>query len=284
MGAEIGRGSHGRVFEALEIHSGRPCAIKVLNSMLATDEQFVYRLWREARSLEALWGTSVVEIYGFGQDVTGATYLAMELLEGQTLADRLADLEMFGDRMSAYDVLVCLEPIVRALHTAHGMNIIHRDLKPANIFLVEAHAGGGSRLMDFGLAKMEDELSLTQSGMVAGSPHYMAPEMLKGKPFDHRIDVYSVGAVAFRALAGRPMFPGEQITDVLTQVVRDPRPNLTEFRPDLPAEVDWWVQQALAIEPDARYSDCVSLWNGLLTAIQVGNTPSSHRARLLVTI
>jgi serine/threonine-protein kinase len=177
-----------------------------------------------------------------------------------------------------------LEPVCRALHTAHCMGIIHRDVKPANIFLVDRHAGGGARLMDFGLAKVEDQLSLTQSGVVAGSPHYMAPEMLRGLTFDHRIDVYSVAAVTFRALAGRPMFPGDQMTDVLKKVIRDDRPSLTALRPDLPPEVDEWVQYALAIDPDHRYQDVLAMWNGLLQAIRSGDSPSSHRARLLVSM
>jgi serine/threonine-protein kinase len=97
--SEVGSGSHGQVYSARELETERACAVKLLNANTASDDQFVYRLWREARSLEALWGTSVVEIYGFGQDPSGASYLVMELLRGQTLAEHLADLELFDDRM-----------------------------------------------------------------------------------------------------------------------------------------------------------------------------------------
>jgi serine/threonine-protein kinase len=282
---EIGQGSHGQVFAAVDSASGRRVAIKVLNPSVEGDDQFVQRLWREARSLAALWGTSVVEVYAFGQDQEDdAVYMAMELLQGETLSEHIEELELFDSRMSAYDILVATQPIVIALNTAHKLGIIHRDIKPSNIFLVDPEAGGGSRLMDFGLAKVDDQLALTRAGVVAGSPNYMAPEMLRSEPFDHRIDVYSLGAVIYRALAGQPLFPGENPTQVLLKVLKDPRPRLTDLRPDLSPLVDDWVQEALSLDPSYRYLDTPSLWNGLLAAVQRGRNPSAYRARSLAPI
>jgi len=262
---EIGQGAHGQVFSAIDTTDNRRVAVKVLNPMLEGDNQFIQRLWREARSMAALWGTSVVEVYAFGQDQEdGSVFMVMELLQGETLSDRLNDLELFDCRMNAYDVLVATQPIAAALNTAHKMGIIHRDIKPSNIFLVDPDIGGGSRLMDFGLAKVDDQLALTRVGVVAGSPNYMAPEMLRTEPFDHRIDVYSLAAVIFRALAGQPLFPGDNPTHVLLRVLRDPRPRLTTFRPDLPPQVDDWVQEALSLDPSYRYLDTPRLWTPLL--------------------
>lgn len=281
LGPEIGEGAHGQVFAAADMVENRLVAVKVLRPMLDGEQQYVHRLYREARSLAALWGQSVVEVYGFGQDPSGSVYLAMELLQGRTLAEHLDGLEEFGDRMSPYALLVAIEPIARALHTAHQMGIIHRDVKPSNIFLLDEEIGGGARLMDFGLAKVDDQMSLTQTGVVAGSPHYMAPEMLRAEPFDHRIDVYSLAAVMFRALAGQPMFPAETTHEILLRVLREPRPRITPLRPDLHPAVDDWVQESLALDPSDRYLDVPSMWNGLLAAVQLGETPSAIKARYL---
>jgi serine/threonine-protein kinase len=105
--------------------------------------------------------------------------------------------------------------------------------------------------------------------------------MLCGEKFDHRIDVYSLAAVIFRALAGQPLFPGENPALVLLRVVREARPKLTAFRPELSTHVDDWVQYALALDPRQRYPDVVSMWNGLLAAVQQGRSPSSLRARYI---
>lgn len=282
---EIGRGAHGQVFASVDSASGRRVAIKVLNPSLEGDDQFVQRLWREARSLAALWGTSVVEVYAFGQDQDdGSVYMAMELLQGETLSERLDELELFDSRMSAHDILAATRPIAEALNKAHKLGIIHRDLKPSNIFLVDEEAGGGSRLMDFGLAKVDDQLALTRAGVVAGSPNYMAPEMLRNEPFDHRIDVYSLAAVIYRALAGQPLFPGDNPTQVLLRVLKDPRPRLTDLRPDLSPMVDDWVQEALSLDPSFRFLDTPSMWNGLLKAIQQGRSHGALRTRALLPI
>lgn len=282
LGREIGRGAHGQVFSATDTADNRRVAVKVLNPMLEGEDQFIQRLWREARSMAALWGTSVVEVYAFGQDQDdGSVFMVMELLQGETLSERIENLELFDSRMNVYDVLSATQPIASALHTAHKMGIIHRDVKPSNIFLVDPDIGGGSRLMDFGLAKVDDQLALTRAGVVAGSPNYMAPEMLRSEPFDHRIDVYSLAAVMFRALAGQPLFPGDDPMTVLLRVLREPRPRLTTFRPDLPPQVDDWVQEALSLDPSYRYLDMPSMWNALLAAVQRGRSPSAYRARLL---
>jgi eukaryotic-like serine/threonine-protein kinase len=278
--SELGRGGHGLVFKAFDQEQQIEVALKILNQSIADDPQYTVRLWREAQSLAALWGSSVVRVYGFGTDEeNGFVYMSMELLEGETLADHLRDLEVFGDRMSAFSVLETLDPVARALHTAHTRGIIHRDLKPSNIILLFPEKGGGTRLMDFGLAKIQGSMQLTQAGMVAGSPSYIAPEVWRAKPFDHRIDVYSFAAVIFRAFAGMPPFTGESMVDILMAATMGERPKLSPIRPELGPDIDAWVVKALAIESEDRYPYISSMWNDLIRIVMHGNGPSANKAR-----
>jgi serine/threonine-protein kinase len=278
--SEIGRGGHGVVFCARDREGGGKVALKILNQAVTDDPQYTVRLWREAQSLAALWGECVVRVYGFGTDEErGFVYMAMEFLDGETLGEFLGNLEDFGDKLSAFRVLETLDPVARALHTAHSKGIIHRDLKPANIIVLYPETGGGTRLMDFGLAKIHGAMQLTQAGMVAGSPSYIAPEVWRAKPFDHRIDVYSFGAVIFRALAGEPPFRGASMVDILMAATMGDRPKLSVFRPDLPPGVDAWVAKTLAIDADARYPYISSMWNDFIRLVMSGGGPSAEMAR-----
>ena len=280
LSEEIGRGGHGLVFRADDLEAQFPVALKILNQSVTEDPQYTVRLWREAQSLAALWGQSVVRVYGFGTDQSnGFVYMVMELLEGETLSQVLIDLESFGDRMSAYRVLEVLDPVARALHTAHSKGIIHRDVKPSNIIILYPEGGGGTRLMDFGLAKIHGSMQLTQAGMVAGSPSYISPEVWRAKPFDHRIDVYSFAAVIFRALAGRPPFKGDSMVDILMAATMGERPKLSDYRNELSPGADAWVARALAIEADDRYPYVSSMWNDFIRVVMDGTGPSAERAR-----
>jgi serine/threonine-protein kinase len=278
---EIGRGGHGLVFQAFDTEQGFSVALKILNQAVTDDPTYTVRLWREAQSMQALWGESVVQVYGFGTDERNSfVYMVMELLHGETLSQHLTELETFDDRMSAFRVLELLDPVARALHTAHTKGIIHRDVKPSNIIVLYEESGGGTRLMDFGLAKVHGSMQLTQAGMVAGSPSYIAPEVWRAKPFDHRVDVYSFAAVIFRSLAARPPFVGESMVDILMAATMGERPSLAAIRPELPgAELDGWVRRALAIEADDRYAYVSSMWNDFIRLVMAGQGPSSERAR-----
>ncbi len=276
---ELGRGGHGVVFKAVDQQSGEGVAVKVLRQNISDDPQYEIRLWREAQSLQALWGESVVKVLGYGHDADGFVYMVMELLDGETLADYLGDLEGFGDRMSAFEVLRSLDPVARALHTAHSKGIIHRDVKPANIFRLSEDVGGGVRLMDFGLAKIAGTEQLTQVGMIAGSPSYIAPEVWRAETIDHRIDVYSLGAVVYRCLAGRVPFWADNNMDLFMKVLKADRPLITPERGDLPPEVDGWLARALAVERDQRFPYVSVMWNELLRIVMSGSGPSATRAR-----
>jgi eukaryotic-like serine/threonine-protein kinase len=279
LGPELGRGGHGVVFRGVDTTSNEPIAVKVLRQNISDDPQYSVRLWREAQSLRMLWGESVVRVHRFGHDDEGYVYMVMELLEGQTLDEHLGELEDFGDRMSAFEVLRTLDPVARALHTAHGKGIIHRDVKPANIFMVQPERGGGVRLMDFGLVKMQGTEQLTQVGMIAGSPSYIAPEVWRAQEFDHRIDVYSLAAVVFRCLSGRVPFSADTNLELFMKVLKEPRPRLSEERPDLPPEIDGWIARSLAVDLQQRYPYVPAMWNDLIRIVMNGSSPSAAKAR-----
>jgi len=279
IGNEIGRGGHGVVYHAYDHEEQAEVAVKILKPDVAEDRQYAVRLWREAQSLAQLWGSAVVEVHAFDFDDRGVVYMVMELLHGETLEDHLHELEGFGDRLSAFKVLMTLDPVAKALHLGHFMGIIHRDVKPPNIFLIDDERGGGTRLMDFGLAKTWDAEDITEVGLIAGSPSYISPEIWRSEDFDRRADVYSFAAVIFRALTGRPPFMAPNTLELMEVATTQPRPRLTDFRPDFPRDIDDWVQYALALKKEDRYPDVTSMWNDLLNVVTSGNSPSAHKAR-----
>lgn len=276
---ELGRGGHGIVYRATDLTNNTQVAIKLLRAQIEDDPQYAERLRREAQSLAALWGSSVVRVHGFGTDPEGTVYMVMEFLEGENLEVHLRDIETFGDKLNVFTILQTLDPVARALHAAHSMGIIHRDVKPANIFLVSPDQGGGVRLMDFGLAKISGAMALTAAGMIAGSPSYLAPEMWHAQSFDHRADVYSFGAVVYRALAGCAPFVAPSNEELFIAVTTAPRPKLSTYRPELPVDIDMWVERALAIDRDQRYAYVPTLWNDLIRILRNARGPSADRVR-----
>ena len=267
----IGRGGHGVVYRAFDRVLGTDVAIKFLHDSIAIDPQYNIRMLREAQVMAALTGTSAIRVYGLNTTPDGALYLVMELLAGRDFDTYLADLEDSGRRLSAHRLFELLDPIVDTLEAAHVRGIVHRDLKPGNIFVLDA---GGTRLLDFGLAKVMAAAPLTNSGMVAGSPSYIAPEVWKGNPrvLDHRIDVYSLGAIVFRALSGTVPFGGNDVLEKLALVTSAERPSLHQLRPDFSPEIDAWVAEVLAIDPDLRFYQVRGMWNALRGILGIPRT------------
>jgi serine/threonine-protein kinase len=266
----IGQGNHGVVYRALDLQTRHEVAIKLLRDIEANPEYYV-RMVREARAMAALAGTSAVQVHGFGSDVDGAFYIVMELLVGMNFEEYLNRVEARGGRLPLEHMVWILDPIVATLDAAHERGIVHRDLKPSNIFLIDAQLGGGVRLLDFGLVKLMGARPLTRQGVVAGSPSYIAPEAWAGNPttLDNRIDVYSFAVIAFRVLAGRVPFDSADLFQKLEMVTKGKRPSLHALRPDLPADIDVWVEQALAINPDYRFARVRAMWNALRHIIHV---------------
>jgi eukaryotic-like serine/threonine-protein kinase len=262
----LGEGGHGRVYRAEDIELSSQVALKFLHSEIAAEPGFKTRMQREARAMGQLSGTSAVQILGFNRAENVGMYLVMEYLEGKDLGRHLGAIESGGGRMAVAEMIDILGPIVETLEAAHERGIVHRDLKPANIFLLDSSSRGRVRLLDFGLVKDLKADRLTQTGTVAGSPSYIAPEMWRGKPdlVDHRVDVYSLGVIIYRILASRmPFDPKQPIDKLLVEVTRGPRPSLHAIRPDLPVEIDQWVEKALAIAPSDRFQSVFTEWSVL---------------------
>ena len=264
----IGRGGHGVVYAAIDREAGIEVALKFLHDSVAVDPQYNIRMLREAQVMAALAGTSAIRVYGLRTTFDGALYLVMELLSGADLDEYLAEVESVGQRLSVHRLFDLLDPIVDTLEAAHARGIVHRDLKPANIFVLES---GGVRLLDFGLAKVLAASPLTSDGMIAGSPSYIAPEVWKGNPrvLDHRIDVYSLAAITYRALSGDVPFAAHSLIEKFQLATTGERPSLHAERPDLPKEIDAWVAQALAIDPDMRFHQVRGMWNALRAILGV---------------
>jgi eukaryotic-like serine/threonine-protein kinase len=241
---KIGEGGMGIVYAARDERLKRTVALKTMSS-LSGDEVARKRFWREARTLASVNHPNVCQIYEIGEHA-GELFIAMELLEGEVLADRLR-----RGAMNTAEALPITLGMLAALASLHSRGIVHRDLKPSNVFLT-AH---GVKLLDFGLARPEIDPSIslagmTRTGIVIGTPRYMAPEQATGEAIDARTDVFATGAILFEMLAGRPAFSGRTIIEVLHATRYEQPPALTGS--PAVAAVDRVIRRALAKRPDER--------------------------------
>jgi serine/threonine protein kinase len=260
----IGKGGHCMVYRGVERASDAQVAVKVLLEGLLHHDELEARLQREYDALVALKGTSALRAFGLYRE-GGAVYLVSEFLRGQDFDHYLSDVESQGTRIQVPTLVEYIEPIVSTLEAAHDKGIWHRDLKPGNIFVLGRGTEGGVRLLDFGLSWSEASRPITRDGMIIGSPSYIAPEVWEGNPrgLDLRIDVYSLGAIIFRALAGSVPFPTKSVLGKAEAAKSAERPSLRALRPDLPLGVDEWVRQALAADRSQRFSRVRAMWDAL---------------------
>ncbi len=189
-------------------------------------------------------------------------------------------IEAEGRRVSVKKLAELLTPIVVTLERAHEQDIIHRDLKPGNIYVLDSDKVADVRLIDFGLAKLKSAKPLTREGTIMGSPSYIAPEVWKGDPsiLDERMDIYSFGAIVFRALSGRVPFDAPSIREKVRLITTAPRPSLEQLCPALGAGVDAWVGQVLAIDPDRRFRRIRAAWNALCDTLGLDHSDLEVRA------
>jgi serine/threonine-protein kinase len=264
----VGKGAHGLVYRGLDRDTDADVAVKVIHTGVAHQSELEARMEREYEALQALAGTAATRVHGIMRE-DGALCLVMEFLRGQDFDEYLADIEEQGRRIDSGTLIEFLDPIAETLEKAHEIGILHRDLKPGNIFIPGRGGSSAVRLLDFGLSRSGSSSPITLDGVVIGSPSYIAPEVWEGNPraLDHRIDVYSFGAIIFRALAGRVPFPVKSIREKLDAAKTAPRPSLHAIRTDLAPSIDGWVQKALAIDRNERFDRVRSMWDTLLDAL-----------------
>ena len=251
----LGAGAMGEVYRARDTRLDREVAIKVLPEHLAQDEERLRRFEREAKSLASLNHPNVAQVFGIDQD--GDTwFIAMELVAGETLEDRLAR----GAVPLEEAVDVCCQ-IADGLEAAHAAGVVHRDLKPANVCVTPE---GRVKVLDFGLAKVTgagespastaDSVLATEEGRVLGTPTYMAPEQARGRPIDRRVDVWAFGCVLFECLAGRRAFEGETLAEILAAVVHE-EPDWGRLPAATPGHVRTLLARCLQKDPQRRLRD-----------------------------
>ena len=274
------------MYRATDDRLGRDVALKVLKPSLAQDQDRLRRFEQEARSAAALNHPNIVAIYDIGLH-DGAPYIVSELLDGQTLRERLLNGPLPLRQAADYAL-----QIAQGLVAAHEKRIVHRDLKPENIFITK---DGWVKILDFGIAKLtwtepsEGRSSLTmttqtKAGSVLGTVAYMSPEQLRGKPVDHRSDIFSFGAILYEMLTGRRAFSAETEVDTMTAVLKENPPELSDLRPGVPLAFAQIVEHCLDKEPDNRFQSAKDLAFAITTQSNLSTKqtaiPRPGRSRL----
>ncbi len=248
----LGRGGMAEVFAAEDVRLGRTVAVKLLRADLAEDPVSKARFTREAQSVAGLNHHAIVAVYDSGEDFVGGQsvpYIVMEIVEGRTIRDLLLNAEAPGPEQA----LIITSGVLEALAYSHQHGIVHRDIKPANVIITH---NGAVKVMDFGIARALHGASttMTQTGMVMGTPQYLSPEQALGKAVDYRSDLYATGCLLYELLALRPPFTGETPLSVVYQHVQDiPVPPSQTSDGQCPPELDGLVMRSLAKDPDDRF-------------------------------
>jgi serine/threonine protein kinase len=243
----IGMGGMASVYRARILLTDQLCAVKLLNPQLALDDTTRERFRREAKHAQRLSHPNIIEIFDQGDASDGTPFLVMELLEGESLSELIAAGPTPLER-----ALPIIVQMARALARAHDFEVIHRDLKPENVFLLH---GDRVKLLDFGIARCNQDVRLTSAGEVFGTPEYMAPERATSSDAGPGADLYALGVIMFEMLTQQLPFDAPSPAGILTKHMVDPPPRLRDFMPELPAQLEQLILDLLAKSPDARPVD-----------------------------
>ena len=257
----IGAGGMGEVYRAHDSRLDRTVAIKVLPESFSADRERLQRFSQEARAAAALNHPNILSIFDIGEE-SRAPYVVSELLEGETLRERVRNGALPVRRVVDYAIQVA-----RGLAAAHEKGIVHRDLKPENLFLTN---DGRVKILDFGLAKlMRPEPGpggdaptvqvATETGLVMGTAGYMSPEQVRGKPADHRSDIFSFGAILYEMISGKRAFHGESAADTMSAILKEEVPELSETARNVPPGLDRIVRHCLEKQPAQRFQSAGDL-------------------------
>jgi serine/threonine-protein kinase len=240
----LGGGGMGVVCSAEDLRLGRTVALKLLPDSVAGDARMLERFHREARAASSLNHSNICTIYESGED-GGRVFLAMELVEGETLRARVA-----GRPLATESLLDIALQVAEALAAAHARGIVHRDVKPANV-MYEPESDT-VKVTDFGIARITDS-SKTKTGMVLGTPSYMSPEQLAGKKIDGRSDLFSLAVSLYQLLCGHLPFDGESMAQLMFKIANEPAPDILQYNPRLPPALVAILDRAMAKEVEARF-------------------------------
>jgi serine/threonine-protein kinase len=275
----------GVVYEAEALSGGERFAVKILDREHTRDDKVVARFAREGRAASAAKNEHIVRVLDGGTEA-GCPFLVMELLRGEDLGKRLRRERRIGMR----EALGIVDQVLEGLTAAHARGIVHRDLKPDNVIVVD----GVAKIVDFGMSKIErppggtKPMELTRKGVVLGTPLYMSPEQARALPeLDARSDLYSVGAILFECLTGRPPHVGETYEQIMLAICMNKAPDVRRWAPEVPAEVASFVAKSLETEPDARWQTAEEMLTALRKAAGaplVDPRDLKRRARIRVIV
>jgi serine/threonine-protein kinase len=273
--ALIGEGGMGRVYLAEHVKMNRQCAVKVMNPALIHDEESHQRFAREASSAARILHPNVAAVFDYGE-ADKIVYLVMEYVDGESISKIVAR-EGALDPRRAIDIA---RQVADGLQAAHELGIVHRDLKPDNIIVTRNKSGKEiPKVVDFGIAKAATDArqdSLTQSGLVIGTPEYMSPEQLIGDPVDGRSDIYSLGCILFQMLTARPAFAAESREQMIRRRLHEAPPHVRDVMPDLPRRLDTTIVHMLARSPKDRVPSAADARDALDPAIALGGWNPSN--------
>ncbi|MEI7033928.1 protein kinase domain-containing protein [Streptomyces pratensis] len=274
MTHRLGRGGMAEVYAAEDVRLGRTVAVKLLRSDLAEDPVSKARFTREAQSVAGLNHHAIVAVYDSGEDTVGGQtvpYIVMELVEGRTIRDLL----LTAEAPPPEQALIIVSGVLEALAYSHQHGIVHRDIKPANVIITDS---GAVKVMDFGIARALHgaQSTMTQTGMVMGTPQYLSPEQALGKAVDHRSDLYATGCLLYELLALRPPFTGETPLSVVYQHVQDIAVPPSEVSDVVPPELDGMVMRSLAKDPDDRFQSAEEMRGLIQYSLQMLQVQGGH--------
>ncbi|HYD54353.1 MAG TPA: serine/threonine-protein kinase [Gemmatimonadaceae bacterium] len=280
---KLGEGGMAMVYLAIDVSTGERLAIKVLSASLSQDETSMARLRREASFGMRLLHPNICHIMRLGETEEGLVYIVMPFVDGEVLADRTYRL----GQVPLADVLWIVRDVAAGLHAAHQLRIIHRDLKPENVMICRRPDGTEyAVVMDFGLAKERhggvDAQKLTATGIVMGTPEFMSPEQLRGRPLDGRSDIYALALMTYEMLTGLLPFQGKTQQETMVARLKSDPPPMKRIRPDLdyPEAVERVIARGLARTPDERFPTAPEFANALAHAATGDAAPPQRESFL----